>query len=76
MDLEKTLVACAYAEIPDTAKVMQHIRNIEVPAAKVAGLIQILDIIAAFDNATALSLAASNLEEVKRRRTSPLLAQQ
>lgn len=71
LDIEKTLVACLYAEIPDTAKVMRHINSVKNPAAKVAGLVQVLDIIAAFDNTTALDLAARNLERVKKIKQLP-----
>ncbi|QEH43235.1 TlpA disulfide reductase family protein [Chitinophaga sp. XS-30] len=71
LDIEKTLVACQYAEIPDTANVMRYINMIAIPAAKVGGLIQVLDIIADFDNATALHLAAKNLEMVKKTKQLP-----
>lgn len=65
LDMEKTLVACLYAEIPDTTKVMQFLNSEQVPAARLAGLIQVLDIISAYDNATALSLATRELEKAK-----------
>ncbi|WP_346319352.1 TlpA disulfide reductase family protein [Chitinophaga sp. YIM B06452] len=71
LDIEKTLVACHFAEMPDTARMMRYINMITVPAAKVAGLIQALDIIADFDNATALRLAAKNLEMVKKVKQLP-----
>lgn len=71
LDMEKTLVACHFAEMPDTVKMMWYINMITVPAAKVAGLIQALDIIADFDNATALRLAAKNLEMVKKVKELP-----
>ncbi|WP_341837112.1 TlpA disulfide reductase family protein [Chitinophaga pollutisoli] len=71
LDIEKTLVACQYAEKPDTAKMMRYINMIAVPAAKVAGLVQALEIIADFDNATALRIAAKNLEMVKKIKEEP-----
>ncbi|WP_256003525.1 TlpA family protein disulfide reductase [Pedobacter deserti] len=71
LDMEKTLVACMYAEIPDTTSIMKHINTIEAPATRVAAITQALDIIAAFDNATALNMASGRLKAVQATKDLP-----
>lgn len=66
LDFEKSLVSSAYAEIPNTTKALGFINAIEDPIFKVRALSMTIDIIAAFDNKTALEIATKELEQVKK----------
>ncbi len=65
LDMEKTLVALAYAEIPDSAKAMSFIDSMEDPVYKVAAISMMVDIIASVNSSMALNIATKELERVK-----------
>lgn len=75
LDLEKSLVSSAYAEIPDTAKALSFINTMEDPVFKLRALLMTIEIIAAFDSATALEIAAKGLEKVKKIKDQTALSE-
>ncbi len=66
LDIEKALVALAYAEIPNTTKAFQFINLIEDPVYRVAVISMMLDIIAPVNNTLALDIATKELDGVKK----------
>jgi len=66
LDMEKNLVALAYAEIPNTAKAFQFINSMEDPVYRIGAISMMLDIIAPINNAIALDVATKELEGVKK----------
>ncbi|EDM36506.1 hypothetical protein PBAL39_24600 [Pedobacter sp. BAL39] len=66
LDMEKSLLSSAYAEVPDAAKVLKFTNSMKDPVFKVRALAMAIDLMAAIDNAAALELAASKLDEAKK----------
>ena len=66
LDMEKSLLSSAYAEVPNASKVLEFTNSMKDPVFKIRGLIMAIEIMAAIDNAAALDLAAGELEEVKK----------
>ncbi|MCK9629210.1 MAG: TlpA family protein disulfide reductase [Bacteroidales bacterium] len=66
LDMEKTLVALAYAEIPDSAKAMSFINSMEDSVYKVAAISMMVEIIAQVNSSLALNIATKELERVKK----------
>lgn len=65
-DIDKTLVACAYAEEPNMDKVRKYLNAIDDPVFKVRSLMQVIDIIAGYSKAQALQFAAQEFASVKK----------
>ncbi|MFD2556686.1 TlpA disulfide reductase family protein [Sphingobacterium tabacisoli] len=57
LDMEKTMVALAFAEEPDTSKVMQYINLIEDPYYRIFSITLALDIIGGYNSTMTLDLA-------------------
>jgi len=66
LDMEKSLLSSAYAEVPDATKVLQHINSMKDPVFKVRALVMAIELMAAIDNTKALELATEELEEAKK----------
>ncbi|MCK9303922.1 MAG: TlpA disulfide reductase family protein [Bacteroidales bacterium] len=66
LDMEKALVALAYAEIPDSAKAMSFINSMEDQVYRVGAISMMLDIIAPVNSSMALDIATKELERVKK----------
>lgn len=66
LDLEKTLVAAAYAEKPDLGKVRQYLNMVEDEVLRTRAVTQVVDIIAAYDNAAALQFSTGELDRAKQ----------
>jgi len=66
LDIEKALVALAYAEIPNKTKALQYINLIEDHVYRVAVITMMLDIIAPVNNTLALDIATKELEGVQK----------
>jgi len=66
LDIEKAMVALAYAEIPNTTKALQFINLIEDHVYRVATISMMLDIIAPVNNTMALDIATKELDGVKK----------
>lgn len=66
LDMEKTLAAQAYAEVPDTSKAMSYINAMEDPVYQVFGIKLMIDIIDGFDSKTALELATNHLPKAQK----------
>ena len=66
LDMEKSLLSSAYAEVPDATKVLQHTNSMKDPAFKLRALIMAIELMAAIDNTKALALATGELEEAKK----------
>lgn len=66
LDMEKNLVALAYAEVPNAAKVMEYINSMEDPIHKIEAITMALDLMAPINNALALDIATKELERVKK----------
>lgn len=65
-DIEKTLVAGAYAEEPNTEKILEYLNAIDDPSFKVHSLLQIIEIIAGYDKAKALKFTAQEFGSAKK----------
>lgn len=66
LDLEKTLVAAAYAEQPNLEKVLQYLNMLEDQVMRARAVTQVADIMAGYDNAAALKFSAGELERIKQ----------
>lgn len=66
LDMEKSLLSSAYAEEPNSAKVLQHVNSMEDPAFRLRALTMATELMAAIDNARALELASGELEGAKK----------
>ncbi|WP_442591243.1 redoxin family protein [Pedobacter sp. AW31-3R] len=66
LDMEKSLLSSAYAEVPDAAKVLKYTNSMKDPVFKVRALTMAIDLMAAIDNAAALELATGKLDEAKK----------
>lgn len=66
LDMEKNLVALAYAEVPDTAKSMKYINSMEDPVYQVSAISMMTEIIEPLDKAMTLEVATKGLEKAKR----------
>lgn len=64
LDLEKNMAALGYAEVPDTAKVMQYLNLIEDQVYSVYGLSLVLELLDPLNSEMALSLAKKELHKV------------
>jgi len=64
--MEKSLLSSAYAEEPNSAKVLQHVNAMDDPAFRLRALTMAVDLMAAIDNTMALELATGKLEEAKK----------
>lgn len=73
LDLEKTLVAAAYAEKPDIEKVLQYLNMMENEVFRARAVTQVADIIAGYDNAAALKFSEGQLDRIKllKAQTAP-----
>lgn len=75
LDMEKSLLSSAYAEVPDAKKVLQHINSMKDPAFKLRALAMAIELMAAIDNTKALELATHELEEaIKMKGKTALIA--
>jgi len=75
LDMERNLVALAYAEIPNTAKAFQFINSMEDPVYRVGAISMMLDIIDPINNAMALDVATKELEGVKKLKGQTTLSE-
>ncbi|MGQ7854115.1 redoxin domain-containing protein [Pedobacter sp. WC2501] len=66
LDMEKSMLSSAYAEEPNSEKVLQHINAMEDPAFRLKALTMAVESMGAIDNAMALELATGKLEEAKK----------
>ncbi len=66
LDLEKNLVALAYAEVPNAAKVMEYINSMEDPVYQIMAIVMTLDLMAPINNALALDIATKELVKAKK----------
>ena len=66
LDMEKSLLSSAYAEEPNSAKVLQFVNAMEDPAFRLRALTMAIDLMAAIDNNMALALATGKLDEAKK----------
>lgn len=66
LDMEKSLLSSAFAEVPDTSKALGFIHSMEDPVFKVRALLMAIDIMAAFDNAMALDIAAKKIGSIQK----------
>jgi thiol-disulfide isomerase/thioredoxin len=65
LDMERNLVALAYAEVPDTATSMEYINSMEDPVYKVSAISMMIEIIAPLDKEMTLNIASKGLEKAK-----------
>ena len=75
LDMEKSLLSSAYAEVPDAKKVLQHTNSMKDPAFKLRALVMAIELMAAVDNNKALALATQELEEAKRMKGKTALTE-
>jgi thiol-disulfide isomerase/thioredoxin len=66
LDMEKSLVSSAYAEEPNSAKVLQYVNSMKDPAFRLRALTMALELMAPIDNTMALELATGKLAEAKK----------
>lgn len=66
LDMEKSLLSSAYAEIPNSARVLQFINSMQDPVFKVRAVAMAIEIMAAVDKAAALELATIKLTSAKQ----------
>ncbi|WP_127130911.1 TlpA disulfide reductase family protein [Pseudoflavitalea rhizosphaerae] len=66
LDLERNLVALAYAEIPDTAKSMNYINAIQDPVYKVSAISMMTELLAPLDKDMTLAIASRGMEEANK----------
>jgi thiol-disulfide isomerase/thioredoxin/Tfp pilus assembly protein PilF len=75
LDMEKSLVSSAYAEEPNSAKVLQYVNSMKDPAFRLRALSMAIELMAAIDNAMALELATAKLAEAKKMKGQTALSE-
>ena len=75
LDMEKSLLSSAYAEEPNSEKVLQHVNSMEDPAFRLRALTMAAELMGAIDNTMALELAAGKLEEAKKLKGKTTLSE-
>ncbi|GGH30138.1 TlpA family protein disulfide reductase [Sphingobacterium alkalisoli] len=75
LDLERNLAALAYAEIPDTTKAMSMLNSMEDKVYRLYGVMLMVDIIDAFDKATALTIATNEIAKVETLKNQSALSE-
>lgn len=66
LDMEKSLVSSAYAEVPNAAKVLEYVNAIEDPVFKVRALLMAIEIMEPVDNAGTLALVNKEMPMAKK----------
>jgi len=66
LDMEKSLLSSAYAEVPNSARVLHFINSMQDPVFKVRAVAMAIEIMAAVDKAAALELATIELASAKQ----------
>jgi thiol-disulfide isomerase/thioredoxin len=74
LDMEKSLVSSAYAEEPNSAKVLQYVNSMKDPAFRLRALSMAIELMAPIDNAMALELATGKLAEAKKMKGQTALS--
>ncbi|MCD0489182.1 TlpA family protein disulfide reductase [Pedobacter sp. MC2016-14] len=75
LDMERSLISSAYAEDPNSAKVLQYVNAMEDPVFKLRALTMAVELMAAIDNTKALALATEKLEEAKKMKGKTALSE-
>lgn len=74
LDMEKSMLSSAYAEVPDATKVLQFTNSMKDSAFKLRALTMAIELMGAIDNTKALELAAGELEEAKKMKGKTTLS--
>lgn len=75
LDMEKSLLSSAYAEEPNSTKVLQYVNSMKDAAFRLRALTMAAELMAPISNAMALELATGKLEEANKLKGKTALSE-